>query len=188
MKPSENSVFAAFILVVAASGLVFYGYEAAKEDARKGEAVASTTSAVKETTTSSTSTTATTSTTTSTATTSTQSAPTSTTEPNETSTTLEATTTTESSTTTTHAPYDQFGRFRGKGYRVAYLDVKYLCPSCVPVVVATVSQEPGVLSKSLSYRQDISWVVYNPKTVKLERIVELSGASGGAEILNDTVI
>jgi hypothetical protein len=183
MKPSENAVFAAVILFVAASGLAFYGYELAREDAHRGEAAASTASTVRETTTSSTSTT------TSTSTTSTSSAPTSTTEPEETSTTLEAaTTSTVQTTTTTLKPYDRFERFRGKGHRVVYMDVKYLCPSCVPVVVATVSREPGVLSKSLSFKQDVSWVVYNPNTVKLERILELAGAGGDAEIINDTGI
>jgi hypothetical protein len=66
--------------------------------------------------------------------------------------------------------------------------VTYFCPSCAPEVVALLSRQPGVLSKSLGYRQKSSYVIYDPRVVKLERIVELAGASAGATLLNDTEI
>jgi hypothetical protein len=96
----------------------------------------------------------------------------------------------EPSTTTTQATAERAGaaRFFGRGLRQAYLRITYFCPSCVPAVANTVSKEPGVLSKSLSYRQQVSWIIYDPGVVKLERVVELAGASGGAVLINDTAI
>ena len=79
-------------------------------------------------------------------------------------------------------------RFRGKGYHQVFLSVHYFCPSCVAAVAQTVQKEPGVMGKSLGWQQKESWVIYNPKVVSLERVLELASSSGGAEIINHTVV
>ncbi len=99
-------------------------------------------------------------------------------------TTTSTTTSYTTSTTIYSNPY--LDRFRGMGYHKADLDIQYFCPSCVPAIAKTISYQPGVKSKSLSYGQDISYVIYDPDVVGLERIIELAGASGGVTLLNDT--
>jgi len=175
---NENVIFIFAIAVVIAAGIGVYGFEYNAESNKPPVTTIPLSSTLSSTTTSTSSTLAPTTTAT---------APdvpeTSVTRQTTTSTT---TTKTISSTTTTINP--NFARFTGKGYRQAYMDVQYFCPSCVPAVVATLSKEPGVLSKSLNYRQKMSWVIYDPSRVSVERVLELAGASGGAKLLNDTVI
>jgi hypothetical protein len=74
-------------------------------------------------------------------------------------------------------------RFRGLGYRIVQLRISYLCPSCVPAVNRNVMGEPGVKSRSLGYRQDISYVIFDPEVVGVDRIVELAGSGGDVWVL-----
>ncbi|MFH1055472.1 MAG: hypothetical protein V1744_05195 [Candidatus Altiarchaeota archaeon] len=172
MKLSENIIFTGALLLVVSGGLVFYSIEYTSEK-----------EATKTTITSTTSTTASTSTTSSTETS------TSTTQEEVASTSTSSMTTSTSTTTTTTIQKSTYlDRYAGKGYRQAFLDIQYFCPSCVPAVAQNVQHEPGVMGKSIGYRQEVSWVVYDPKVVDLERIVELAASSGGAQVINDTAI
>jgi len=99
-----------------------------------------------------------------------------------TSTTFEAT-----ATTVVKRP-SYLDRYVGRGYRQAYIDIQFFCPSCVPAVARNIQEEPGVIGKSIGWGQKVSWVVYNPKVAKLDRLLELAASSGGAAIVNDTVI
>jgi hypothetical protein len=87
------------------------------------------------------------------------------------------------STTLAHNPY--LDRFRDLGYRRVDLDISWLCPSCVPAVNKLVMSEPGVKSRSLAYRQEVNYVIYDPNVVKLERVLELSGAGGDVRLISD---
>ena len=66
--------------------------------------------------------------------------------------------------------------------------ITFFCPSCVPAVANLVQSEPGIIAKSMSYRQNVSWIIYNPTVVELERVLELAGASGGVQLYNDTEV
>ena len=78
-------------------------------------------------------------------------------------------------------------RFRGLGYRKADLHVAWSCPSCVPAVNDLVIGEAGVKSRSLAFNQDVSYVIYDPEVVDLDRILLLCNAGGDVTLLNDTV-
>jgi hypothetical protein len=196
MKIGENALFLVVLLLVVAAGLAFYLSESNAEDARHRANAASSTTFEPSTSSTdrqdggSTSTTqqagASSSPTSLPPTTSSVTVPTTTV--SITDTTITTSSTSQTSSTTVRRPNPLFEKYRGKGYHQAFFDIQYFCPSCVPAVVASISQEPGVLSKSLGYRQDVSYVIYNPKVVDLERITELAGASGGATLLNDTEI
>jgi hypothetical protein len=191
MKINENAVFIAVFLIAIGGGLVFYGMESQTEKAHPVAVANTTLSATishESLPTSSTSSSTTISSTsvptvpTTSLETTTSSIPSTTT----TSATSTASTSTYASTTTPARSNPLLDKLKGKGYHQAYLDVQYFCPSCVPAVVAMLSNHPGVMSKSLSYRQPVSFVIYDPKVVKLEHIIELAGASGGATLINDT--
>ncbi|VVB51767.1 Uncharacterised protein [uncultured archaeon] len=93
-----------------------------------------------------------------------------------------------STTSTTVPPNPYLDKFRGQGYRMAMFHIAWLCPSCVPAVNSEVNSEPGVKSRSLVYNDDVSYVVYDPKTVKLDRVLELASAGGDLTFINDTEI
>lgn len=76
-------------------------------------------------------------------------------------------------------------KFTGMGYRKADVKVAWLCPTCVPAVDRIVFGEPGVKSRSISYRQEINYVVYDPKKVSLDRILLLLNAGGTVKLLSD---
>ncbi|MFH1404161.1 MAG: hypothetical protein ABIH11_07840 [Candidatus Altiarchaeota archaeon] len=97
-----------------------------------------------------------------------------------------ATDETITSTTTTLAENPYLEKFKGKGYRKADLDVAWMCPTCVPAVNKVFMNEPGVKSKSIGYRQDINYVIYDPGIIGLERIMRLANAGGTATLINDT--
>lgn len=179
MKFTENSLFVGVLLLVLLAGLVFYGSEYYSERTAPKVPVAlpvTTTESTSSTTTSSSATTS-----------STQS--TVTTQVTYQTTTSSSITSTSSSSTSTSLPTPSYlDRFRGKGYHQVFLSVHYFCPSCVAAVAQTVQKEPGVMGKSLGWKQKESWVIYNPKVVSLERVLELASSSGGAEIINDTVV
>ncbi len=99
------------------------------------------------------------------------------------------TATTLAATTTTAARRPSYlDRYVGRGYRQAYIDIQFFCPSCAPAVASNVQGEPGVIGKSIGWGQDVSWVIYNPKVAKIDRILELAASSGGASLVNDTAI
>ncbi|MFH1403951.1 MAG: hypothetical protein ABIH11_06770 [Candidatus Altiarchaeota archaeon] len=95
-------------------------------------------------------------------------------------------TSTPTSTGTTIPYYME--KYSGKGYRQAYVDITFFCPSCVPAVARNLQNEAGVISKSMSYAQKTSWIIYDPRLVELDRIIQLAGANGEATLLNDTEI
>ncbi len=72
------------------------------------------------------------------------------------------------------------------GYHRVYMNISYFCRSCVPAVADNLAREPGVKSKSMSWGQTVSWAIYDPDAVRIDRIVELAG--GGAVFLNDSEI
>ena len=76
-------------------------------------------------------------------------------------------------------------KFRGLGYRKADIHIKWLCPTCVPAVNRVIIEEAGVKSRSLAYRQELSYVIYDPEIVELERIMLLANAGGTAELIED---
>jgi|GEM_PF-1280689 len=88
-------------------------------------------------------------------------------------------------TTTTIRNNPFLDRFRGQGYRKLEMHIKYMCPTCVPAVIHGITYEPGVKSKSLSYKQNISYIIYNPESVDVERLMILAGAGGEVEFIDD---
>jgi copper chaperone CopZ len=177
---TENKLFIAVAVVVVAFALMVYGLQYPGEQKLAAQAVGKSTT---------TSTTIESTTTTLPATTTTLPdviIPPSTT--TSTSTTIKATTTTSTSTSTTISVPSYLSKYSGRGYRQAYIDITFFCPSCVPAVAGNLQDEDGVMSKSLSYRQKISWIIYDPERVSLERIVQLAGANGEATLINDTGI
>ena len=83
-----------------------------------------------------------------------------------------------------HNPY--LDKFRGLGLRKADLDINWLCPSCVPAVNNLVIGTEGVKSRSLGYKQDVCYVIYDPNVVTLERVMEVAGAGGDLILISDT--
>jgi hypothetical protein len=102
-------------------------------------------------------------------------------------TTLVVTTTTTTEPTTTTIPY-HIQRYGGKGYRLTYLDITFMCPTCVPAVSANLRNTDGYIAKSMSYRQHLSWIIYDSERVSLEKIIQIAGANGEAVFINDTEI
>jgi hypothetical protein len=94
----------------------------------------------------------------------------------------------ESSTTTILSENPYLDRFRGVGYHKADLHIAWMCPTCVPAVNKLIIEEPGVKSRSLAYGQKISYVIYDPSKVSLDRILMLTNAGGTATLLNDEEI
>ncbi len=90
-----------------------------------------------------------------------------------------------SSTTTTLAVNPYLERFMGQGYRRVDMKISWLCTSCVPATNNLVINEPGVKSRSLMYRQEINYVIYDPNVVSLERVLELAGSGGDIEVIDD---
>jgi copper chaperone CopZ len=196
MKYSDNLIFGLAIAVVVIGTIVFYAGESLGENAQRAQhttisakedglvssksetstrvstTVESTTVSIVPTTEKLAQTTESTSTTSTTAAVPGTYKQTTSTQPMPTSTTINA----------------NFAKFTGRGLHQAFLDIQFFCPSCVPAVVASLSREPGVMSKSINYRQKVSYIIYNPEIVPLERVVELAAASGGASLINDTVI
>ncbi|MCX6695098.1 MAG: hypothetical protein NTU61_02215 [Candidatus Altiarchaeota archaeon] len=103
-----------------------------------------------------------------------------------TATTSTTSTTLNVPTSTTLPQYLQ--KYAGKGYRIAYMEITFFCPSCVPAVAANLRNEPGVIAKSMSYQQKVSWVIYDPRAVRLDEILMISGGSGEVTLLNDDEI
>ncbi len=91
-------------------------------------------------------------------------------------------------TTTTLRQNPYLDRFRDKGYRMAEFHVAWLCPSCVPAVNKLVMETPGVKSRSLSFGQDTGYVIYDPRTVSLDKVLEVAGAGGDLEDVTDREI
>lgn len=91
------------------------------------------------------------------------------------------------STTTTTVPRANpyLDRFRDMGYRKADLQIRWLCPTCVPAVNKIIIEEPGVKSRSIRYKQEINYVIYDPEVVELERILYLTNAGGNAKLIKD---
>ena len=91
------------------------------------------------------------------------------------------------STTTTTVPRENpyLDRFRDRDYRKADIQIKWLCPTCVPAVNRIVIEEPGVKSRSIGYKQEVNYVIYDPEVVKLERILYLTNAGGNAKLIKD---
>lgn len=90
-------------------------------------------------------------------------------------------------TTTTipsHNPY--LDKFRGKGYRKLDMDISWICPTCVPTINKLVREQEGVKSRSLSYWQEVNYVVYDPNVVSKDQILGLINAAATATVLNDT--
>ncbi len=92
-----------------------------------------------------------------------------------------------SSTSTTiiarENPY--LDRFKGRGYHKVDVKVSWLCPTCVPTVNRIVIEEFGVKSRSIGYKQDLSYVIYDPCVVSLERVLTLLNAGGTVTLLED---
>ncbi|MFC2162118.1 hypothetical protein ACFLRF_00420 [Candidatus Altiarchaeota archaeon] len=93
---------------------------------------------------------------------------------------------TSTSTTLSRNPY--LDKFRGLGYRKASMQVKWLCPSCVPGVNKLIGNEVGVKSKSMTYKQDPCYIIYDPGLISLDRVLQIAGAGGDVSLYNDTEI
>lgn len=95
--------------------------------------------------------------------------------------------TTSIPTTTTVSKADAyFSKYSGKGLRLAYVNMTYYCPSCVPIIAHNLANTAGIIAKSMSYRQKVSWFVYDPTKVSLETVRVTAEGSGEAIVLNDT--
>jgi len=94
--------------------------------------------------------------------------------------------TTTTSTILSDNPY--LDKFRGMGYRKLDMHVAWICPTCVPSVNKLVREQEGVKSRSLSYGQEVSYVIYDPILVSQDQILRLINAGATATVLNDTEI
>ncbi len=92
--------------------------------------------------------------------------------------------TTTTTTILSDNPY--LDKFRGMGYRRLDVHVAWICPTCVPTVNKLVREQEGVKSRSLSYGQEASYVIYDPTLVSQEQILRLINAGATATVLNDT--
>lgn len=95
------------------------------------------------------------------------------------------TTTTSPPTTTTLKTNPYLDRFRGQGLRKADMHIAWMCPSCVPAVNKLVINTGGVRSRSLSYNQNVSYVVYDPKVITLDEVLMLCNAGGTPTLYRD---
>ena len=95
-----------------------------------------------------------------------------------------------STTTTTTILSDNpyLDKFRGIGYRKLDMHVAWICPTCVPTVNKLVREQEGVKSRSLSYGQEVSYVIYDPDVVSRDQILRLVNAGATVTALNDTEI
>lgn len=91
-------------------------------------------------------------------------------------------------TTTILSDNPYLDKFRGIGYRKLDMHVAWICPTCVPTVNKLVREQEGVKSRSLSYGQEVSYVIYDPDVVSGDQILRLINAGATATVLNDTEI
>ncbi|MFH1836411.1 MAG: hypothetical protein ABH851_09510 [Methanobacteriota archaeon] len=89
------------------------------------------------------------------------------------------------STTTVARENPYLNRFKGQGYHKVDVKVSWLCPTCVPAVNRIVIEEPGVKSRSIAYKQDLNYVIYDPKVVSLDRVLTLLNAGGTVTLIED---
>jgi hypothetical protein len=98
------------------------------------------------------------------------------------------TSSTTSTSSTLKAGPSYLDRYSGKGFRQVSMHIRYFCPTCVQAVAQTVQKEPGIMGKSMGWGQKVSWIIYDPKVVDLERVLELAASSGGVDYFNDTAV
>ncbi len=91
-----------------------------------------------------------------------------------------ASTSTIPETTTTTLPW-----YAGRGYRKATMKIAFFCPSCVPAVVRNLHDTPGVVTTNIAYRNKLDYVVYDPKKVEVETILQLVTGNGDGELVSD---
>jgi len=91
-------------------------------------------------------------------------------------------------TTTILSDNPYLDKFRGMGYRKLDVHIAWICPTCVPTVNKLVREQGGVKSRSLSYRQEVSYVIYDPALVSQDQILMLINAGATATVLNNTEI
>ena len=182
MKISENALFAAAIVLVAAAVLGYLAYGHYSPPIAEQYAPLPPTTSTETTSTTVTSATETTTTV--------QEAPPQEAPPAATysTTTSSSTTTTTATTTTLRARPTYLDRFSGRGLRQATMHIKYFCPTCVEAVAATIQKAPGIMGRSMGWGQKVSWIVYDPKIIGLDRVIELASSSGGVDFYNDTAI
>jgi len=73
----------------------------------------------------------------------------------------------------------------GKGYRMMTLDITIPSPHCEQALLASIRKEPGVLSTNIMRKNANNMIIYNPGTVTKERLLELTAAVGGSELIDD---
>ena len=100
-------------------------------------------------------------------------------------TTASTTTLSEVTKDTQPALPDYLQKYSGRGYRQAYMEITFFCPSCVPAVAANLRATPGVIAKDMSYRQKLSWVIYDPKKVTLDSVLSIAGGNGEVTLISD---
>ena len=68
------------------------------------------------------------------------------------------------------------------------MNASFFCPGCAADAVTTFGRERGVIASSVGFRQEVMWVIYDPKVVSRDRVVGIIGAGGDVVVLNDSVL
>lgn len=166
MKLTENKIFLGIFAAIILFGLLIYVTEYGKE-------TAPTTTSSSSTTSSSTSTSTTTSST----------------APSSSSSSLSTTTTSSTSTSTTSTTLDYYRvKYSGKGYRQLFLDVAFICPSCVPATAKAFQEQDGIIAQNFGFRQRTTWIIYDPTRTTQEAVIRIMRSGADVTVLNDTMI
>ena len=85
-------------------------------------------------------------------------------------------------TTTLRSPYS------GKGYRMLTLDITIPSPHCEQHLTSTLSRENGIIAMDVKRRAANNTIIYNPKAISMERILELTASIGDSQLLEDVPV
>jgi len=68
------------------------------------------------------------------------------------------------------------------------MEITFFCPSCVPAVAENLRRQPGYVARDMSYRQKMSWIIYDPRKISLDRILMIAGGNGAVTLFSDEEI
>jgi len=68
------------------------------------------------------------------------------------------------------------------------LDITIPSPHCEQHLTSTLSRENGIIAMDVKRRAANNTIIYNPKAISMERILELTASIGDSQLLEDVPV
>jgi len=68
------------------------------------------------------------------------------------------------------------------------LDITIPSPHCEQHILSILSKENGIVSMNVKRRAENNTIIYNPKLISKDRLLELTAIVGGSQMLEDEEI